>query len=347
MTTTSPAASSAASASATSAEASPQLPAELALRVHELMLKARVLEERLVTMYRQGDGYFWIGGPGEEAFNVPLGLLVDKGSGLDHDYLHLHYRSSGTLLAMGADPVDSLRQMKNTASDPYSKGRNFVCHYSVKKWNVAPVSSPIEVQYSIAPGTAMAQRRANAKGITIVTGGDAGSAEGDFATCLVWSSRKGQELPMLILVTNNQYGISTVWEGQHGEARVSDRGKAFGMPTTTIDGNDPETSWFALKKALDYVRTERKPYLLEAMVSRLHGHSSASGANFVKDEVDCVARFEKKLEERKLRTRAEMDEMRARFTQELLEASKRVREEPQPSPESIWDHVYADEKGRS
>jgi 2-oxoisovalerate dehydrogenase E1 component alpha subunit len=330
-----------AQAHAQSSAAAPQLPAELALRIHDLMLRARVLEDRLVTMYRQGDGYFWIGGPGEEAFNVPLGLQVNQGSGLDHDYLHLHYRSSATLLALGADPVDSLRQMKNTAADPYSRGRNFCCHYSVRKWNVAPVSSPIEVQYAIAPGTAMAQRRANAKGITIVTGGDAGSAEGDFASCLVWSSRKGQELPMLILVTNNLYGISTGWEGQHGESRVSDRGKAFGMPTATIDGNDVETSWFALKKAFDYVRTERKPYLLEAMVSRLHGHSSASGANFVKSEVDCLARFEKKLEDRKLLSRQQMDDMRAKYTQELLEASKRVREEPQPTADSIWDHVWA------
>jgi 2-oxoisovalerate dehydrogenase E1 component alpha subunit len=330
----------------TAASASlPTVAPELQLRIHELMLKARVLEERLITMYRQGDGYFWIGGPGEEAFNVPLGLLVDKGSGLDHDFLHLHYRSSGTLLAMGADPVDSLRQMKNTATDPYSRGRNFAGHYSAKKWNVAPISSPIEVQYVIAPGTAMAQRAANAKGITIVQGGDAGTAEGDFASCLVWSSRKGHELPILIIVTNNQWGISTAWEGQHGEARVSDRGKAFGIEAATIDGNDVETSWFALKKAMDYVRTERKPYLLEAMVSRLHGHSSASGANFVKDEPDCLARFEKKLDERKLRSRKEMDEMRAKYTQELLEASKRVREEPQPDPESIWEHVFALEKG--
>ncbi|HEY8080076.1 MAG TPA: thiamine pyrophosphate-dependent dehydrogenase E1 component subunit alpha [Labilithrix sp.] len=317
-----------------------QLAPELLLRIHDLMLRARVLEERLITMWRQGDGYFWIGGPGEEAFNVPLGLLVDKGEGLDHDFLHLHYRSSATLLAMGADPVDSLRQMKNTASDPYSRGRNFVCHYSVKKWNVTPVSSPIEVQYSIAPGTAMAQRRANAKGISIVTGGDAGTAEGDFATCLVWSSRKGNELPLLILVTNNQWGISTSFEGQHGESRISDRGKAFGMPTATIDGNDPETAWHALEKAMDYVRTERKPYLLEAMVSRLYGHSSASGANFVKDEQDCLARFEKKLEERGLLQRARADEMRVKYTQELLDAYKRVREEPQPSPESIHDYVF-------
>ena len=323
--------------------ASAGLSAELSLRVHDLMLRTRVLEERLITMYKQGDGYFWIGGPGEEAFNVPLGLLVDKGQGVDHDYLHLHYRSSGTLLAMGADPVDSLRQMKNTATDPYSKGRNFAGHYSIRKWNVAPVSSPIEVQFSIAIGTAQAQtRRGGGKGITIVQGGDAGTAEGDFATSLVWASRKGHELPMLLIVTNNQFGISTPFEGQHGESRVADRGKAFGMQTATIDGNDPEQTWAALKKALDYVRTERKPYLLEAMVSRLHGHSSASGANFVKDEVDCLSRFEQRLEEKKLLTRGQMDDMRAKYTQELLVASQRVREEPQPEPETIWDFVFAD-----
>ncbi len=326
---------------ASSGTSGKELSPELSLKIHDLMLKGRVLEERLITMYRQGDGYFWIGGPGEEAFNVPLGLLVDKGTGLQHDYLHLHYRSSATLLALGADPVDYLRQMKNTATDPYSRGRNFVGHSTARKWNVAPISSPIEVQYSIAPGTAMAQRSVNSKGITIVQGGDAGTAEGDFATCLVWSSRKGAELPILIIVTNNQYGISTPYAGQHGESRVADRGKAFGMQTATIDGNDVETAYAGLKKAMDYVRTERKPYLLEAMVSRLNGHSSASGANFVKDEADCLSLFEKKLEERKLRSRAEMDEMRAKYTAELLEASKRVREEPQPSGDSIWEYVFA------
>jgi 2-oxoisovalerate dehydrogenase E1 component alpha subunit len=141
---------------------------------------------------------------------------------------------------MGADPVDSLRQMKNTASDPYSGGRNFCAHYSARKWNVVPVSSPIEVQYSMAPGTAMAQKRLGGKGITIVQGGDAGTAEGDFATCLVWSSRPGNELPILIIVTNNQYGISTPASEQHGERHIADRGRAFGMETATIDGNDPE-----------------------------------------------------------------------------------------------------------
>jgi 2-oxoisovalerate dehydrogenase E1 component alpha subunit len=320
-----------------------RLPAELCLRIYDHMLRARLLEERLITMYKQGDGFFWIGGPGEEAFSVPLGLLVNKGQGIHHDYLHLHYRASGTLLAMGADPMDSIRQMRNAATDPYSRGRNFAGHFSVRKWNVVPITSPIEVQFAIAIGTARAQRTGTgAKGITIVQGGDAGTAEGDFATALVWSSRKGQELPLLMLVMNNRFGISTPYAGQHGYDQIAERGRAFGMPVAVIDGNDPEASYAALKHALDYVRTERKPYLLEVMVSRLRGHSSASGANLVKDEIDCLDRFEQTLEARNLLTRAHIDELRARYTQELLEAHKQVRTEPHPAPSSAWDYVFAD-----
>src|SRR5215510_9441602 len=173
---------------AVAAAPSGRLSPELCLQIYDLMLRARVLEDRLITMYKQGEGYFWIGGPGEEAFSVPLGLLVDKGRGLDHDFLHLHYRSSGTLLAMGADPVDSIRQMRNAHTDPYSRGRNFAGHFSIRAWNVVPIKSPIGVQFSIALGTARAQRAGTgARGITIVQGGDAGTAEGDFASALIWS----------------------------------------------------------------------------------------------------------------------------------------------------------------
>ena len=93
---------------------------------------------------------------------------------------------------------------------------------------------------------------------------------------------------------------------------------------------------------MDYVRTERRPFLLEAMVSRLYGHSSASGANFVPDEVDCLAPFEKKLEERKILTRHDDGRAARAYTQELLEASKRVRDEPQPRGDDIWKHVFAE-----
>lgn len=320
-----------------------RLSPELCLGIHELMVRTRLLEERLITMYKQGDGYFWIGGPGEEALSVPLGLLVDKGQGLDHDYLHLHYRSSGTLLAMGADPIDTLRQMRNAATDPYSKGRNFTNHYSVRSWNVVPVTSPIAVQFPIALGTARAQRAGTgARGITIVQGGDAGTAEGDFATALVWASRRGAELPLLMIIANNRFGISTPYVGQHAYDQIADRGKAFRIPTAVVDGNDPEASYAAIKLAIDYVRSERKPYLLEAIVSRLRGHSSASGGNFVQNEVDCLDRFERTLEERTLLTRTQIERLRETHSRELLEASRKVREEPQPAPASIWDHIFAD-----
>jgi 2-oxoisovalerate dehydrogenase E1 component alpha subunit len=317
---------------------------ELLVRIHDLMVKARVLEERLIQMYKQGHGFFWIGGPGEEAFNVPLGLLMKKGQGPAFDYLHAHYRQSATMLALGEEPIGALRQMKNTASDPYSGGRNFAGHFSKREWNIAPVSSPIEVQYAIAPGTAMAQKRHGGDGITIVTGGDAGTAEGDFASCLIWSSRPANPLPILIIVTNNHWGISTAADSQHGETHVADRGRAFNIRSKTIDGNDPLTAYRELKEAMDYVRQERKPFLLEAQVSRLYGHSSASGANFVTNEVDCLKEFETRLEGEGVLTREQMDALRNRYTEELAAAARLVRDEPLPGPETLWNHVYAEKK---
>lgn len=321
-----------------------KLERELLIRMHDLMVKARVLEERLIQMYKQGHGYFWIGGPGEEAFNVALGLLMKKGQGPAYDYLHAHYRQSATLLALGEEPIGALRQMKNVAADPYSGGRNFAGHFSKRQWNIAPVSSPIEVQYAVAPGTAMVQKRHGGDGITIVTGGDAGTAEGDFASCLVWSSRPVNELPILIIVTNNKWGISTAADGQHGEKHISDRGKAFGIRSKTVNGNDPIEAYLELREAMEYVRKERKPFLMEAMVSRLYGHSSASGANMVADEVDCLQSFESLLEQEGVLSRQQMDDIRNRYTEEMAAAARQVRDEPQPAPETIWNHIYAEKK---
>lgn len=320
----------------------PTLPKDRLLRIHELMLEGRVLEERLIRMQRQGEGYFWIGGPGEEAFNTCLGLLTKKGQGIDYDYLHLHYRSSATLLAMGAPSIDALRQMHNTATDPYSRGRNFVGHFSKRAWNVAPITSPIEVQYSIAIGTGLAQRRHGGDSLTIVQGGDAGTAEGDFASCLVWASRPGAELPMLIIVTNNQWGISTPAETQHGEEQIADRGKAFGIRTGVCDGNDPETAWHAISEAMEYVRTERKPFLLEAYVSRLYGHSSSSGSNYVSDEVDCLTELEKTLDRRGWRSLDECKALREELETQMHGWYKQVLSEPKPKPEEAFDFVFAD-----
>src|SRR5262249_60161398 len=109
----------------------------------------------------------------------------------DYAYRHLHYRNSARLVAMGMPLIDGIRQMGMAITDPHSAGRNFPGHYSRKDWNVIPVSSVIEIQFTMAPGTAIVQKRHGGDGITIVVGGEAGAAAGGFSSCLTWSPPPG------------------------------------------------------------------------------------------------------------------------------------------------------------
>lgn len=313
---------------------------KILLRMHSDMVKSRVLEERLIKIYRAGESFFWIGGPGEEAWGVPLGMLAKKGQGPAYDYLHLHYRCTPTLVAMGLEMIDSIRLMMNRATDPSTGGRNFSNHYVFPKWNIAPVTSPLEVQYPIACGTAHVQKRAGKKAITVVTGGDAGTAEGDFASALILASRKGQELPMLITVQNNKWGISTAYAGQHGETNIADRAKAFNIKSRVINGNDPVETYLALKEDIEYIRKTGKPAFIEAHVSRLYGHSSASGANPVQGEVDPVKEFEKKLLKAGLLTDKKVQKIWEDFEAEGVRATEQARQEPVPMADSVWHHTY-------
>lgn len=310
------------------------------LRMHDFMVKSRVLEERLIKIYKAGEAYFWIGGPGEEAFGVPLGMLANRGQGLEYDWFHLHYRCTPTLVALGMPMIDSIRLMMNRSTDPSTGGRNFASHYCFPKWNVAPVTSPLEVQYPIACGTAHAQKRAGKKAISIVTGGDAGTAEGDFASSLILASRKGQELPMLITVQNNGMGISTPFEGQHGETHIADRAKAFNIRSRVIDGRDPIETYLAIQEEIAYIRKTGKPSFIEAYTTRLYGHSSADGANKKSHLLDPVMEFEGRLLKAGLITEKAVRKIWEAYEAEGVAAQEQARTEPVPTSESVWDHVY-------
>jgi 2-oxoisovalerate dehydrogenase E1 component alpha subunit len=317
------------------------LPAPRCLEIYRIMVRTRFMEERMIKMSKSGEGYFWIGGPGEEAFNSCLGLQIKKGSGPTYDYLHLHYRNSATLVAMGMPVIDGLRQMAMTATDVHSRGRNFPGHFAFADWNVVPISSVIEIQYAMAPGTALMQRRVGGDGITIVTGGDAGTAEGDFASCLIWSTRPGREVPVLMVVTHNGWGISTPASEVHAEQRIIDRGKAFGIPGEVVDGNDPVASWHALNRGIMHCRTKRRPYMIEARVSRLYGHSSSSGAPLDRTAEDCIKAFEQKLLEAGILDAADIERIREEGQQEIIEAVEQIAREPRPTPDDIHLHTYA------
>lgn len=314
---------------------------EVALTVFRQMVRTRALEERSIKMSKSGEAYFWIGGPGEEAFNVCLGLQIHRGQGPAYDYLHLHYRNSGILLAMGMPMIEHIRQLAMTATDRHSHGRNFVGHYAMPEWNVVPVTSVIEVQMVMAPGTALVQKRHGGEGLSVAVSGDAGTAEGDFESCLLWSSRPGNELPVLTLVTNNGYGISTSHDSQHAAKRIAARADPHGIRNETVNGNDPVLMWNALERAMRYVRTQRKPFVLEAMVSRLHGHSSSSGAGRNWSEFDCVAGFEQKLIDCGATDADQVRALREEAKAEADAAADTVATEPRPTPLDVYMGTYA------
>jgi 2-oxoisovalerate dehydrogenase E1 component alpha subunit len=320
---------------------------ELALTVFRQMLRTRALEERSIKMSKSGEAYFWIGGPGEEAFNVCLGLQVHKGRGPAYDYLHLHYRNAGILLAMGMPMIDHTRQLAMRKTDTHSWGRNFVGHYAIPDWNVVPVTSVIEVQYAMAPGTALVQKRHGLKnpdeneGISIVIGGEAGTAEGDFDSCMNWSTRPGRELPVLMLVTNNKFGISTDLDSVHTHRPIVDRAEPYGIRHEITDGNDPVAAWAALDRAMRYCRRERKPFLLEALVSRLHGHSSSSGAQRNWNDLDPLAAFEQKLIDAGAIDTPTVQAMKDEAKAEADAAVVQTMTEPEPTREDVYTHTYA------
>jgi 2-oxoisovalerate dehydrogenase E1 component alpha subunit len=144
-----------------------------------------------------------------------------------------------------------------------------------------------------------------------------------------------------MIVTNNEWGISTPAGHMHAE-QIAARADAFGIRNAVVDGNDVETCYLELARAIEYVRTTRRPFLLEAKVSRLYGHTSASGANRVTDEVDCLALLQDRMEALGLMTRDAMNEQRASITHQLREAAKQVREEPQPTGDDIYREVFAE-----
>ena len=145
---------------------------------------------------------------------------------------------------------------------------------------------------------------------------------------------------MLIIVLNNGWGISTEYKGQHGENSIADRAKAFNIQAYCVNGNCPIESYQTLKKALDYVRQNRKPALLEAQVSRLYGHSSAGGVQYVQNEECCLKNFEEQLIKNQVLTKLQVQETRQNIIQKLKEEYKQVCLEEEPSGRNIDHHIF-------
>ena len=139
----------------------------------------------------------------------------------------------------------------------------------------------------------------------------------------------------------SSYGISTAAQTQHSERHISDRGEPFGIPGEFVDGNDPVATWHALERAFDYCRTTRRPFLLEAAVSRLHGHSSSSGAARIQNEPDCVKLFERRFIQDGIIHRELAEAIWHEAHEEADQAVVQAMEDAKPSPDDVERFTYA------
>src|SRR5262245_56398563 len=144
-----------------------------------------------------------------------------------------------------------------------------------------------------------------------------------------------------MLVANNRYGISTDIETVTAEKRIARRAEPYGIRAETVDGNDPVVIWNALHRAMQYCRRERKPFLLEAMVSRLHGHSSSSGAQRNWNEVDVLAKFEQQLIDSGASDTAGVKSLKDEAKREADEAVVAAMKEAEPTREDVMRYTYA------
>ena len=251
--------------------------AELALTIFRQMLRTRALEERSIKMSKSGEAYFWIGGPGEEAFNVCLGLQIHKGFGPAFDYTppalsqrRRHARDGHADDRPHPPTGDALRPIRTRRAATSSATTR------VKEWNVVPVTSVIEVQFAMAPGTALVQKR---HGLEPRRGrGDHGRGRrrgrhrgGRLRALPELDARgPGNELPVLMMRHQQPLRHLDRPATEHGEQHVADRAIPYGIRGETVDGNDPVVIWNAIDRAMRYCRRET-----QAVLARSDGVAAA------------------------------------------------------------------------
>ena len=250
------------------------------------MHTARRLDDREVTLKRQNRIFFQISGAGHEAVQVAAGMVLRAG----HDWVYPYYRDRALALTMGVTPHEMLQQAVGAAADPASGGRQMPSHWGHRRFNIVSASSPTGTQFVQAVGCAEASRRLNESSdeITLVSGGDGATSEGEFwealnAACL-------SRLPLLFLIEDNGYAISVPVECQTAGGNISNLVEGFpNLFREQVDGTDFLASYRAIESAAAWCREGKGPALVHAHVVRLYSHSLSDDERLYKTEAERAA----------------------------------------------------------
>lgn len=308
------------------------------------MLRARVLDERMWVLNRQGRAPFWISGMGHEAIQVAVGLQMRSG----HDWLAPYYRDLALTLVLGMTPRDHLLSVLAKADDPNSGGRQMPAHYSSRPHNIISTGSAVTTQLLHAAGIALAIKLTGDDAICVTALGEGGCSGGDFHEALNFAAT--HHLPVVVVVENNGYAISVPVEKQMATPNVADRAVAYGIPGITVDGNDAIACYRAAAEAVQRARAGLGPTLLEAKVHRLTSHSSdddqrryrSAEAIEAERRQDCLPRFRSMLEDLGVLAPGDADALRAELVRELDEATAEAEQAPDVDAATALLHVHGE-----
>jgi TPP-dependent pyruvate/acetoin dehydrogenase alpha subunit len=315
--------------------------AELARKFLYFMTMMREVEDRIERkLYRQGKivGGVYVG-RGQEAIPVGSALLAES-----EDVLFPSHRDMAVYLIRGV-PARRIFAQYMGRVDGLTGGRDANMHMGDMQLNLVSIISAMAACVPVACGAAMALKYKGTKNVAFCYFGDGATSRGDWHEGVNLASV--QKAPVVFICNNNQWAYSTPNEKEFACANIADRGPAYGMPAEIVDGNDVFAVYEATQRALAHARAGNGPYLLECKTFRMTGHSAHDAGDYVPKHLfeewakkDPILRLEKRMLDRKLASRADLDELHAGIQKEVDEAVEWADKSPWPDPATLLDNVY-------
>jgi 2-oxoisovalerate dehydrogenase E1 component len=245
--------------------------------LYKSLLTPRIIEERMLILLRQGKIGKWFSGIGQEAISVGTTLALNS----DEYILPLH-RNLGVFTSRNIPDERLFAQWQGKASG-FTQGRDRSFHFGTNEFRIVGMISHLGAMLGVANGIALADQLNQKNTVTVVFSGDGGASEGDFHEALnvaaVW------DLPVIFLIENNGYGLSTPSNEQFRCNQFIDKGIGYGMEAVKMDGNNILEVYNTVKNLAESIRIRPRPVILEAMTFRMRGHEEASGIKYVPKEL--------------------------------------------------------------